>query len=118
MPPSFHNEILLAAVKHKLKYTCAALSSFFVLKPNGLVSPCLHFSDVNIGSIKSRPMAEIWRSKKADEVRKQVEKCEGCSNSWATTWSFNNWPYPFIGMRIILTLKTIAFKVRKNLGKK
>lgn len=111
LPPSFHNEILLAAVNHTLQYNCAALSSFFVLKPNGDVSPCLSFSDIVVGNVKSTPVAEVWHSSKAKAAREVVAKCHGCSNSWATMWSFRNWPYPFIPMRMRLALKEMLHRL-------
>ncbi|MFH0976230.1 MAG: radical SAM protein [Spirochaetota bacterium] len=113
LKPSFHNEILLAAVKHKLKYNCTALNSFFVLKPDGGVTPCLGFSHINIGNIKTNSVEEVWKSEEAKIARKQVEKCDGCSNSWATVWSFQNWPFPFIGMRVNLIIKKIIYKIKK-----
>lgn len=107
LPPDFHHEILLAALEHRLRFSCDALGSFFVLKPDGDVSPCLNFSDVCVGNIRSTPVEQAWRSKAAEEARSLVGRCPGCSNSWATNWSFHHWPFPFLGMRLAVFTKKL-----------
>lgn len=107
LPPAFHHEVLLAALEHKLRFNCDALASFFVLHPNGDISPCLHFSDVCVGNIRSIPVEQVWLSKDAEEARAKIARCPGCSNSWATTWSFYHWPFPFLRMRFALFAKKL-----------
>ena len=115
LPPSFHNETLLSALTHKLRYRCATMRTFFLLRCNGSVSPCLRYSDVSAGSVKLHSLCEIWHSKSAQASRKLVESCRGCSNSWATAWSFETWFLSFWRMRITLIAKKLLYKL-KNLG--
>lgn len=109
LPPEFHNEILLAALEHRLRFNCDALGSFFVLKPDGNVSPCLHFSDICVGNIRSTSVEQVWMGKAATEFRNRVNQCPGCSNSWATNWSFHQWPFPFLRMRFKLFAKKLKY---------
>lgn len=106
LPASFHNETLLSALKHKLKYRCSSMKNFFLLRCDGSVTPCLRFSDVNAGNIKSHTPGEIWQSASAQKLRKLVEDCKGCSNSWATGWSFEYWFFSFWKIIINLYVKT------------
>jgi len=115
LPPSFHNEMLLNALKHKLRYRCAAMRTFFVLRCNGSLSPCLRYSDVSAGNVKSHSFQEIWHSESSQALRKLVENCHGCSNSWATSWSFEFWFPSFCRQRIAVWVKNLLYKL-KNLG--
>ncbi len=115
LPPSFHNEILLHALKHKLRFRCNAMRSFFLLKCNGAMSPCLRYSDIDVGNLKFHSAYEIWYSDSANRARKLVKNCHGCSNSWATYWSFEAWFPSFWMIRITLMVKNLFYKL-KNLG--
>ncbi|MFZ5763490.1 MAG: radical SAM protein [Thermodesulfobacteriota bacterium] len=107
LTPAFHHEVLLAALEQRLHFDCDALGSFFVLHPNGDISPCLHFSDVRVGNIRSAAVKEVWLGKAAQDARARVARCLGCSNSWATTWSFLHWPFPFVRIRLALFIKKL-----------
>jgi MoaA/NifB/PqqE/SkfB family radical SAM enzyme len=113
LKPSFHNEILLAAVKHKLNFKCSALNSFFIIKHDGSVAPCLRFIDSSAGNLKTQTVTEVWYGDEAKKIRQQVENCECCSNSWANEWSFESWFYPFIGMRIKNIFKKLLYNISK-----
>lgn len=112
LAPSLHHEILLRALKHKLRYKCSAMRTFFLLKCNGDITPCLQFSDVIVGNIKNNSPAEIWHSHAAEEARKLVNKCPGCSNTWATSWSYLNWPLPFWRLLITLQIRKLLRKLK------
>jgi Fe-coproporphyrin III synthase len=56
---------------------CMAAFLYFRLLPNGDIMPCTMMPEA-IGNIKEKSFSEIWFSKKADIVRKQVKKCPGC----------------------------------------
>jgi len=45
--------------------------------PDGDVMPCTILSET-MGNIKEKSFSEIWHSKKADFIRKQVKRCHGC----------------------------------------
>ncbi len=94
--PSFHNETLLTILKDGIiKFDCFTMRSFFILRANGDVMPCLRLCDVKIGNVRQTPPSEIWRSAAAWEVRKRVRACLGCANTWATDWSRQSDPLPF-----------------------
>jgi len=99
LAPSFHNEVLLEILKNKkIKFDCFALRSFFILRANGDIMPCLRMCDVQIGNVKERTPSEIWKSKEAKHTRESVKKCSGCSNTWATDWSKESNSLPFLGL--------------------
>lgn len=95
LPKTFHNTMLLSALKQNLSYNCSSLSSFFLLRCDGSVSPCLHLSNIKIGNIKESPISQILLSSAANSARETVNKCQGCSNSWAAEWSKAKWPFSF-----------------------
>jgi len=95
--PSFHNETLLTILKNKIiKFDCFTMRSFFILRANGDVMPCLRLCDIKIGNVRETAPSEIWRSKAAQDTRKKVRSCMGCANTWATDWSCQSNPVPFV----------------------
>ncbi|OGF49458.1 MAG: hypothetical protein A2231_12260 [Candidatus Firestonebacteria bacterium RIFOXYA2_FULL_40_8] len=116
LPPSFHNEILIYALKHKLKYKCDSLRSFFLLHSDGTVSPCLRFSHLSSGSVKTETLTELWKSKETCGIRGTVDACKGCSNSWATDWSYDAWFLSFWRIKLSLLLRKLLFKFKKVLS--
>lgn len=56
---------------------CLAGFLYFRLLPNGDIMPCTILSET-MGNIKENSFSEIWHSKKADFIRKQVKRCRGC----------------------------------------
>lgn len=112
LKPSFHNEMLLSSLKHTLKYRCASMRSFFLLKCTGEISPCLCYSNISAGNVKQNSLPEIWNSEAASKARKVVGKCQGCSNSWATSWSFESWFPSFLRIRISLMKKNFLLKLK------
>lgn len=79
-----------------IKFKCFAAQTFFVLKADGQVAPCLSFWDSNFGNVREQTPTEIWESGAADEVRKLVANCPGCLNSWGVTWSISAAFYPWL----------------------
>jgi len=107
LKPSLHNEMLIALASHKFNFKCGALESFFVLKADGRIVPCLCFNNIVIGNIKTEAVEKIWNNENAKLARITISKCSGCSNTWATMWSFYSWPFPFIKILIKLIFKKI-----------
>jgi MoaA/NifB/PqqE/SkfB family radical SAM enzyme len=79
-----------------IKFPCFAMYTFFLLKCNGDVSPCLKFSNLRAGNVRQKTPTEIWCSSEAKKVRKTVKDCQGCLNSWGAGWSFESSYYPFL----------------------
>ena len=70
-----------------IKFPCFAVNNFCVLKCNGDMVPCLTKWDAKIGNAREHNPTEIWNSLQAKKVRKIVQKCPGCLNSWGLGWS-------------------------------
>jgi len=105
LPPSLHHEVLLEAIRGKLKYKCASLQTFFLLRCDGNIVPCLQFSDIKVGNIREMSIEKIWNSESYRKTRKLVSKCRGCSNAWAYAWSLDYWPLPFWKLLIRVKIK-------------
>jgi MoaA/NifB/PqqE/SkfB family radical SAM enzyme len=102
---NFQKEILLRFLRDKpFRYRCASMRKFFVLRANGDVSPCLRFAHVRLGNIRSGKLKEWWNSPEVKKGRALVDKCPGCSNTWATLWSLEHWFPPFIGVTLSVML--------------
>jgi MoaA/NifB/PqqE/SkfB family radical SAM enzyme len=83
-------------VGKSIKYRCLAAQSFFVLKCDGQIAPCLSYWDDSLGNARDISISEIWRSDAANKVREKVSRCSGCLNSWGVTWSASALIYPSI----------------------
>jgi MoaA/NifB/PqqE/SkfB family radical SAM enzyme len=79
-----------------IKFPCFAMYTFFLLKCNGDVTPCLNFSDVKAGNVRENTPTKIWHSSEAKKARKIVRDCQGCLNSWGAGWSFGSSYYPIL----------------------
>lgn len=107
--PSFHNQLLMKILKDKkIKFDCFTMRSFFILRCNGDIMPCLRMSDVKIGNIRQNSLSDIWDGHPAEEARKMVRACEGCANTWATDWSLRCNFWPFSGLLTKFLLKNIV----------
>jgi len=94
-PPSPLQERWLKALKGKpIKFPCFAMYTFFLLKCNGDVTPCLSFSDVKAGNVRESSPTAIWHSAEMRKARRIVKNCQGCLNSWGAGWSFASSYYP------------------------
>ncbi|MBF0424574.1 MAG: radical SAM protein [Magnetococcales bacterium] len=106
IPPSFQKELFLTLLdRGQFPFKCASLRSFFLLRSNGDVTPCLRYSETRIGNLRETPLEEIWHSKKMEEARVMVDNCRGCSNTWATGWSMRYWMPPFFRLLAAATIK-------------
>ncbi|MCM8796408.1 MAG: radical SAM protein [Candidatus Omnitrophica bacterium] len=114
LPPTFHNELLIESLRHRLRFRCACLMNFFVLRCDGSVSPCLKYSETKIGNIRLKPPSEVWNSQAAKMAKGLVVKCDGCSNAWATAWSLEDCFFPFLRTRIKADLKALIKKIMGN----
>jgi MoaA/NifB/PqqE/SkfB family radical SAM enzyme len=105
-PPLFQKEVMLRALKRNRpvmhvgkvlkKNFCASLNTFFLLRANGDVAPCLQHSNYKVGNLKYQLPDDVWVSKSAKEGRKMISQCSGCSNTWATSWTAKYCFVPFI----------------------
>jgi MoaA/NifB/PqqE/SkfB family radical SAM enzyme len=85
----------LKLLKNKsIKFKCFAAQSFFALKCNGDIVPCLTNWDDVLGNVREKTPSEIWQSKSAEKARKKISQCEGCLNSWGVEWSASTIFYP------------------------
>lgn len=77
-----------------IKFRCFAANSFFVLKCDGSIVPCLTHWDMEIGNARHQSVKDIWYSQQAKAVRCNVKNCPGCLNSWGLNWSLSDafWP--------------------------
>ena len=94
----------------KIEFNCYAMQTFFVLKNDGEVTPCLALCEKSAGNVKTQTPSEIWNSKKANELRNVVKKCNGCLNSWGYGWSAESEFYP-IALHYIKRPKYVLSKI-------
>ncbi len=101
LPPSLVNEKWLKWLKNEpIAFTCFSMYTFFVLKSNGDVAPCLTHWNVKAGNVRENTPTEIWKSVMAKEARKIVKGCKGCLNDWGTNWSFSSSHLPYLSYYI------------------
>jgi len=77
-----------------IKFKCFAAETFFTLRCDGNIVPCLSYWDEILGNVRDKTPTEIWRSQQAKAVRKKVADCSGCLNCWAVEWSMSTSFYP------------------------
>jgi len=91
MEPSFHNEVVMKILREKMiRFECYSMRSFFILKANGDVMPCLRLCGIKIGNVREHSPSAIWTGPEAEKARKLIADCKGCSNTWATDWSMQS----------------------------
>lgn len=101
LKPSMYRDLWLHSLSHGLKcFDCFALETFLVVKCNGDVVPCLSKWDCSVGNIHKQNIDEIWRSTKADHIRKDIKSCSGCLNHWACTYSLESKWFPLMKWKI------------------
>lgn len=100
LPGSLHNTILLKHLKRDrpVKFRCFSMKSFFLLRHGGDVSPCLRHAKKSAGNVRTETLTRIWQGSGAGEARELVRRCDGCSNTWGTSWSLDAWFPPFTGI--------------------
>ena len=69
-------------------FNCYTLNTFFALKCDGTVVPCLRYWDLSVGNIRDMSLQDIWRSKDIKHARKVINNCDGCFNAWGVEWSY------------------------------
>lgn len=100
-PPSLIQENWLKFLKgESIKFPCFALNTFFILKCNGDVAPCLNLWDLKAGNVRDNSASEIWHSFEAKKARNAVKKCQGCLNGWGAGWSFRSSYYQILSFYI------------------
>lgn len=85
LPEGPRKEFWLRDVKGKsIRFKCYALKTFFVLRFDGGVAPCLKYYDNIIGNVRQQSIGDILTSYQAKFVKRNVIKpCPGCLNTWA-----------------------------------
>ncbi len=112
----FQKELLMRCVTgDPLSYRCASMKKFFILHSNGDISPCLRFAHVRAGNVR-KDFKDVWKGPGAEEARRLVDKCRGCSNTWATGWSMKYWVPPFIKILSKTVIKKHMARVRTHGG--
>ncbi|HNW55873.1 MAG TPA: radical SAM protein [bacterium] len=96
-----------------IKFECFAGNSFFAMKCDGTISPCLTYWDKTIGNARDVSVSEIWRSAQAKNIRKLAKNCDGCLNSWGLNWSLSTNFYP----RMSFFLRHPGEIIKKILGR-
>lgn len=97
MPPSILRDKWVDWLNEMpIRFPCFAMHTFFVLRCNGDVAPCLSHWDVTAGNVRDNTPTEVWKSLAADKARRVVAGCEGCLNSWGVEWSANSSVYPML----------------------
>jgi len=71
-------------------FKCFALKTFFAIKCNGDIVPCLTHWDKVVGNIKTQTFKEIFSSQTAKNKIYNIKTCEGCLNSWGFGWSLQS----------------------------
>lgn len=91
LPANFQSEYLMYSLTHRkpFKFKCYALRSFFLLRANGNVAPCLRMANASIGNVTQQPIERIWAGH-GSFTRLQITQCDNCANSWASGWSMTN----------------------------
>ncbi|MFA6171145.1 MAG: radical SAM protein [Patescibacteria group bacterium] len=77
-----------------IKFKCFAAETFFAMKCDGSIVPCLSYWDSILGNVRNESPAKIWNGEKAKEARKAIANCPGCLNSWGVEWSASTIFYP------------------------
>lgn len=96
-PPSPLKELWLKKLSGKsYRFPCFAMHSFCVLKYNGDIVPCLNYFNTPAGNVRENSPTEIWHSDRMRAVRKMVDNCSGCLNSWGAGWSLKTSYYQYL----------------------
>jgi len=97
LPDTLHRQYWLRHLKGEpIRFSCFAMCTFFLLRCNGDVAPCLRYADLCAGNIRQMSPSEIWRSQPAKEARQVVKNCAGCLNNWGTWVSFQSAYFPIL----------------------
>jgi MoaA/NifB/PqqE/SkfB family radical SAM enzyme len=87
-----------------IKFRCFAAETFFALRCDGGVVPCLSLWGDTLGNIRNDDLSKIWYSVQADKVRKKIASCPGCLNTWGVEWSISATFYP----RLMFYLRNLS----------
>ena len=96
-----------------IKFRCFAASSFFVLRCDGNIAPCLTYWDSILGNVREHTPSEIWRSEQAKKIRQEIKRCAGCLNTWGVEWSITTSFYPRL-MFYLRNLKAVAERLKRH----
>jgi MoaA/NifB/PqqE/SkfB family radical SAM enzyme len=77
-------------------FRCFALQTFFVLKCNGDVTPCLSQWETVVGNLRETDPEKVWANESTKKARNSVSHCRGCLNSWGVGWSLATSYYPLL----------------------
>jgi MoaA/NifB/PqqE/SkfB family radical SAM enzyme len=80
-------------------FSCFALHSFFVLRSNGDVSPCLRNYDMICGNMREEKPSALW--KRIGVERGYVKRCDPqCLNDWAFRESMKSAYFPLFWFKL------------------
>ena len=97
LPASPTNELWIKHEQGKAtRFPCYTLNTFFALKCNGEVVPCLKLWDMSIGNLRDLPADAVWTGTAANRARHTVKNCRGCFNAWGVEWSYCATMYQFL----------------------
>jgi Fe-coproporphyrin III synthase len=96
-----------------IKFKCFAALSFFALRCDGGVVPCLNYWDSVLGNVREHTPSEIWNSKQAEKIRQKIKHCPGCLNSWGVEWSMTTAFYPRL-MFYLRNLSAVAERLKRH----
>jgi MoaA/NifB/PqqE/SkfB family radical SAM enzyme len=82
------------------RFKCFALKTFFVLKANGDVAPCLSRWNNTVGNVRDATFSKLWVNSKFKQERFQIKNCSGCLNGWGVGWSLRSSFYPLIAAKL------------------
>lgn len=88
LKPTLYYRHCIDVLKGKSKeFKCFSLNTFFLLRCDGQISPCLKLAHIKAGNIREKTFKKIWENKHGRKYRKIVKDCEGCLNTWGVGWS-------------------------------
>ena len=93
---NFHTIFLKSVLTtNKAKFNCYSMKSFYFMRANGDVTPCLRFAHVVIGNLRAQSAREVFDGPNAKMAREFISSCDGCANTWAVDWSMEANFVPF-----------------------
>jgi MoaA/NifB/PqqE/SkfB family radical SAM enzyme len=101
LPETPHKEMWLNYLKGKpLNFSCFAMYTFFFLRCDGYVTPCLRFGHMKKVNVREMPPSELWKSEEAGRLRRIVKGCSGCLNNWGVWLSLQSAYIPLLIYKI------------------
>lgn len=97
----------------EIKFKCYAAKSFFALRSDGQIVPCLNYWDSALGNARHETLSRIWNNERAKKIRQEIKNCPGCLNSWGVEWSMTTAFYPRL-MFYLRNLSAVAERLKRR----